>query len=74
VDRSVWGTLDMAGCIREWTNSLFDEGQVVVRGGSWSDDEDELRCASRIGLDPAFRYSFVGFRLVSEEPASVTER
>ncbi|HJN74716.1 MAG TPA: hypothetical protein QGF58_12360 [Myxococcota bacterium] len=32
-------------------------------------DEDDLRLASRSGLDPNFRSSFVGFRLVSEEPA-----
>ena len=69
VDTSVYGVQDMAGCIREWTSSLYDEGQVVVRGGSWHDDEDELRVASRTGLDKDYRSSFVGFRLISKEPA-----
>ena len=69
VDTSVYGLRDMAGCIREWTSSIYDEGQVVVRGGSWHDDEDDLRVASRSGLDPNLRSPFVGFRLVSEDPA-----
>ena len=69
VDCSVYGCMDMAGGVREWTASAFSEGQVVVRGGGWNDDMDELRCAGRRGLPPHFRSSSVGFRLVSEAPA-----
>jgi serine/threonine-protein kinase len=69
VDCSVYGCMDMAGGVREWTASAFSEGQVVVRGGGWNDDMDELRCAGRRGLPPHFRSSSVGFRLVSELPA-----
>jgi len=68
VDCSVYGCVDMAGGVREWTASMFSEGQVVVRGGGWNDDMDELRCAGRRGLPKQFRSSGVGFRLVSEEP------
>jgi serine/threonine-protein kinase len=71
VDCSVWGCLDMAGGVREWTTSPYDHAHVAVRGGSWLDDPDELRCAGRRGLVPASRSSEVGFRLVSETP---TER
>ncbi len=71
LDRSVWGCLDMAGGVREWTTSPYDHAQVVVRGGSWCDDPDELRCAGRRGLVPTARSSEVGFRLVSETPAPV---
>lgn len=67
VDRSVWGCQDMAGGVREWTTSPYDHAQVVVRGGSWRDDPDELRCAGRRGLVPTVRSSEVGFRLVSGE-------
>ena len=35
VDTSVYGCMDMAGGMREWTSSRFDEGQVVIRGGTW---------------------------------------
>ncbi len=68
VDRSVWGAQDLAGGVREWTTSPYDHAQVVVRGGSWADDPDELRCAGRRGLVPTARSSEVGFRLVSERP------
>ncbi len=74
VDCSVYGCMDMAGGVREWTASMFSEGQVVVRGGGWNDDMDELRCAGRRGLPRQFRSSSVGFRLVSEEPSPTTGR
>lgn len=70
VDTSVYGCADMAGGMREWTSSRFDEGQVVIRGGTWGDDALDLRCANRVGLQPHVRYSFVSFRLVSELPAA----
>ena len=72
VDCSVYGCMDMAGGVREWTASAFSEGQVVVRGGGWNDDMDELRCAGRRGLPPYFRSSSVGFRLVSVLPATTS--
>ncbi|MCB9683527.1 MAG: SUMF1/EgtB/PvdO family nonheme iron enzyme [Alphaproteobacteria bacterium] len=71
VDTSVYGVKDLAGGMREWTASMFDEGQMVLRGGTWGDDADDLRCACRSGVQPGFRYSFVSFRLVSEVPAPI---
>jgi serine/threonine-protein kinase len=68
VDCSVYGCFDMAGGMRELTGSWFDQGQMVIRGGTWGDDEDDCRCACRAGLQPAMRSSFVSFRLVSEQP------
>lgn len=68
VDTSVWGCQDMAGGVREWTTSSYGAGRVVVRGGSWSDDHDELRCAGRWGLEASHRSSAIGFRLISEVP------
>jgi formylglycine-generating enzyme required for sulfatase activity len=67
-DRSVYGLMDTAGGMREWTTSSYSTGQVVVRGGTWGDDADDCRCAGRTGLQPPFRMVWVGFRLVSEQP------
>jgi formylglycine-generating enzyme required for sulfatase activity len=72
-DCSVYGCMDMAGGVREWTASTFSEGQIVVRGGSWNDDIDELRCAGRRGMPPHFRSSSVGFRLVADSPLPKNE-
>jgi serine/threonine-protein kinase len=66
IDCSVYGAHDMAGGMREWTSSVLDDGQLVVRGGTWGDDPDDLRAACRSGLQPTFRYSFVGFRLAAD--------
>ncbi len=68
VDTSVYGVMDTAGGMREWTTSTYQEGQVVMRGGTWGDDADDCRCASRAGLRPGFRMPWVGFRLVTESP------
>ncbi len=70
VDTSIFGCMDMAGGMRELTASVFDIGQNVIRGGTWGDDADDLRCANRAGLRPEFRYAFIGFRLISESPRS----
>jgi serine/threonine-protein kinase len=74
VDVSVYGVHDMAGGLRELTSSHFDAGQLVIRGGTWGDDADDLRCANRAGLQPDFRYSFVSFRLVTDRPRGPAER
>lgn len=67
-DRSVYDVADMAGGVREWTSTALDDGQLVVRGGSWVDDADDLRCATRSGLPARVRSPFVGFRLVTDRP------
>jgi len=74
VDTSVYGCMDMGGGMREWTSSFLDEGQVVIRGGTWGDDPDDLRSACRSGLHSEFRYSFVSFRLVADGPISSAGR
>jgi formylglycine-generating enzyme required for sulfatase activity len=64
----------MAGNVAEWTVSpykaypggrgTFTEGRMVIRGGDFSFGRKYARCASRRGLAPNARKSFVGFRVV----------
>ena len=73
---SPYGALDMAGNVWEWCSSLYqpypyraDDGREdvtasayrVLRGGSWSSDRYDARCACRYRGDPDNRY-FIGFR------------
>jgi predicted MPP superfamily phosphohydrolase len=58
------GVSDMAGNVWEWTASKDEDGDLVVRGGSWFYFRDDARCANRNRSDPDLRYDFVGFRCV----------
>ena len=61
------GCYDMAGNVWEWTASqVEDEDQetYIIKGGSWSDDADAARCASRRSVRPDLRHSTVGLRCV----------
>ena len=54
-------------------NPVFLEskaGSRVLRGGAWSDDASHCRAAYRSWNEPSYRYSLIGFRLVSS-PRSV---
>jgi len=71
-DESPYGVRDMAGTIREWTSSLFDErtGTRAVRGGSWNlQVERHFRCATRFGYNASSRVSTFGFRLYTKRRA-----
>ncbi|MEM7262602.1 MAG: SUMF1/EgtB/PvdO family nonheme iron enzyme, partial [Planctomycetota bacterium] len=65
-DCSPYGVRDMAGGVREWCASWFNEKdeQRLIRGGSWNFGEIGAHCAYRLGCSPSLHFPFIGFRLV----------
>ena len=77
---SPYDVLDMAGNAWEWTDSLYmaypyqtadgredpnARGARVLRGGSFDNVSQSVRCAIRNWYNPGNRYDIFGFRVVS---------
>ena len=49
---------------RQQREDLKAEGRRVLRGGSFGDYQDGVRCASRYNGGPDYRFGSYGFRIV----------
>lgn len=64
---SVYGVLDAAGQVFEWTASPGNPGRFLVKGGSWDDRGCGVcRSAARHARPAGIRHILIGFRLVAE--------
>jgi formylglycine-generating enzyme required for sulfatase activity len=80
---SLYGALDMAGNVWEWTSSLYTDypyqtidgredpdryGARVLRGGSWYNGDPYVRAANRFEVNTADPSTFRGFRCAMDAP------
>ena len=73
-DESVYGVRCLAGGVREWTSSRFDDYGYSVRGGSWKQGAALCRLAGRWGHSASTTASDIGFRLVKDLKESYLRR
>ena len=68
--KSVFGVLDMAGNVWEWTNSWYDveiKKDRVIKGGSYRSVPFQARTTYRDGFSPEYGREDIGFRCVKEK-------
>ncbi len=64
---SIFGVMDMAGQVYEWTSTPGERGRMTVKGGAWDDRGCGVcRAAARHHRHPSMKHTIIGFRLVQE--------
>ena len=66
------GALDLAGNVAEWTAGSYDGSRRSVRGGSYLDGADGIRCSARRPLRGEARDPYVGFRVAFDGDPSAS--
>lgn len=62
---NAFGVVGIGANIHEWCENWYSEGRRrASRGGAWRHAMTISRCAQRSKLDPSFRYTDYGFRVV----------
>jgi hypothetical protein len=71
------GALDMSGNVEEWCLNAYEDAKRidisgdarrVVRGGCWRDSRSFARASYRSRIDPGYRASVLGLRVVRSSP------
>ena len=66
---SFYGTFDQGGNVWEWNDAIIGSARGL-RGGTWRDDESNLRASSRGSFGPAADGGLFGFRVaIVPEPS-----
>jgi formylglycine-generating enzyme required for sulfatase activity len=60
-----YGTFDQGGNVREWNDAVISDSFRGVWGGSWNNDELDLRSSSRDFEAPDCKDNLIGFRVAS---------
>ena len=60
--KSPYGVQDMAGSVLEWTATLKDTGDAILRGGSGPSTSPRVGCHVSHNLLPGMSANFIGFR------------
>jgi formylglycine-generating enzyme required for sulfatase activity len=85
---SIFGVLDLAGNVWEWTSSIHrgypynsDDGREdvnlwgarVVRGGNYLSAAKNIRCADRHSIYPTARDIYIGFRVTTKDLSAIKQ-
>jgi formylglycine-generating enzyme required for sulfatase activity len=68
---SYYGTFDQGGNVFEWNDAIISASRGL-RGGSWGNDESNLRSSGRVDDDPALESDLVGFRIATVPEPTVS--